>query len=93
MTVVSVPVTIDDPTNVAILTVSEDQLEGFQRDPLGEIARRSGVPLPTVIERIRALLTRRHHPPRAADAPHQQPRPRRPGRLATPRRAPPRRLR
>ena len=57
MTAVSVPVTIDDPTNVAILTVSEDQLEGFQRDPLGEIARRSGVPLPTVIERIRALLT------------------------------------
>jgi hypothetical protein len=52
----AVPLELTDPTNVAILEVSEDQLEGFQRDPFGEIARRSGVPLDTVIERIRALL-------------------------------------
>ncbi|MEO8458194.1 MAG: Lrp/AsnC family transcriptional regulator [Chloroflexota bacterium] len=52
----AIPLELTDPTNVAILEVSEDQLEGFQRDPFGEIARRSGIPLDTVIERIRALL-------------------------------------
>jgi hypothetical protein len=47
---------LTDPTNVAILAVAEDKLEGFQRDPFGEISRRSGIPLNTVIQRIRALL-------------------------------------
>src|SRR5215218_4217184 len=56
MTAITVPTSIDDPVNVAILAVSEDRLEGFQRDPLGEIARRTGLPLPLVIERIRAML-------------------------------------
>ena len=56
MTAPPVPVTVDDPINAAVLAVSEDQIQGFQRDPLGEIARRSEVPLPTVIERIRAML-------------------------------------
>jgi hypothetical protein len=36
--------------------VSEDQLQGFQRDPFGEIARQSGVEMLVVIERIRAML-------------------------------------
>jgi hypothetical protein len=52
----SVPVTIDDPVNVAILAVSEDSLQGFQLDPLGEIAARSGVNIETVEQRIRAML-------------------------------------
>ena len=56
MTLSTSAVTIDDPTNVAILAVSEDRLEGFQRDPIAEIARRSGVDGETVIERIRAML-------------------------------------
>lgn len=47
---------INDPINARILAVSEDRLQGFQRNPLGEIARRSGVDLPTVIERIQAML-------------------------------------
>jgi len=51
-----VPLNLDDPINDAILSVSEDQLEGFHVDPFGEIARRSGVDLDTVLERIRALL-------------------------------------
>jgi hypothetical protein len=55
-TTAPVPVTIDDAVNVAILAVSEDRLEGFQRDPFGEIARRSGVALPLVLERVRAML-------------------------------------
>ena len=56
MTTVAVPLALDDPINAAILTVSEDKLEGFQRDPFGEIAARSGVTVETVMERIRALL-------------------------------------
>ena len=52
----AVPVDVSDPINHRILAVSEDQIQGFQRDPLGEIARMSGVELPVVIERIRAML-------------------------------------
>jgi hypothetical protein len=56
MTTSIIPVDFDDPTNAAILAVSEDKLEGFHRDPLGDIAGRSGVALDTVVERIRAML-------------------------------------
>ena len=56
MSSTTVPVEFTDPINVRILEVSEDRIQGFQRDPLGEIARLSGVPLDTVIERIRAML-------------------------------------
>jgi hypothetical protein len=52
----SIPLELADPINTAILAVSEDRLEGFQRDPFGEIARRSGVPIGTVLERVRGLL-------------------------------------
>ena len=55
-TAAPIPVTIDDPTNVAILGISEDQLEGFQRDPFGEVARQSGIALPIVLERVSAML-------------------------------------
>src|ERR671936_709036 len=50
------PSAITDPVNARILAISEDKIHGFQRDPLGEIARRSGVDLETVIERIGAML-------------------------------------
>ncbi len=57
MTIAStVPLSLDDPINTAILAVSEDRLEGFQSDPFGEISRRSGVAPDTVMERVRALL-------------------------------------
>ena len=56
MAAATVSVSIHDPVNAKILTVSEDRLQGFQRDPLGEIARQSGVELAVVIERIQALL-------------------------------------
>ena len=56
MTTEVLPVGVDDPTNAAILAVSEDRIAGFRRDPLGEIAERSGVDLATVIERVRAML-------------------------------------
>ncbi|HLZ68726.1 MAG TPA: Lrp/AsnC family transcriptional regulator [Dehalococcoidia bacterium] len=56
MSTVSAPFQLHDPVNSAILAVAEDRLDGFQRDPFGEIARRSGVPLTDVLARIRAML-------------------------------------
>ena len=50
------PIATDDPTNAAILRVSEDRLQGFQPEPFREVARRSGVPVGTVLERVRAML-------------------------------------
>ena len=50
------PLEIADPINARILAVSEDRLPGFQRDPLGEIARQSGVEPRLVIDRLQALL-------------------------------------
>ncbi len=54
--VLSVPSGIADPVNAAILAVSEDRIQGFQREPIAAIASASGIPIDTVIERIRAML-------------------------------------
>ena len=56
MTTSTPPVQVDDPINKAILAVSEDQLQGFQRDPLGEIAHRSAMEIGVVRQRIGAML-------------------------------------
>jgi DNA-binding Lrp family transcriptional regulator len=56
MSVAEIPVQFTDPVNARILEQSEDSIQGFQRDPLGTIAKQSGVELETVIERIRAML-------------------------------------
>ena len=56
MTSVATSVSIDDPVNKAILAVSEDQLTGFQPDPITLIAERSGIDAQTVIERLRGML-------------------------------------
>ena len=45
-----------DPTNAQILAVSEDQIRGFVREPFLEIAQKSGVPIDTVLSRIRTML-------------------------------------
>ncbi|MGB8519228.1 MAG: hypothetical protein WCD38_03615 [Candidatus Tumulicola sp.] len=50
-----VPAAVSDPVNSAILAISEDRLTGFQTDPFGEIAARSGIPAETVIERVVAM--------------------------------------
>jgi len=55
-TLSSIPVEHDDPVNTQILSVSEDLVEGFQRHPFQHIAEKSGVPLETVLERIRAMV-------------------------------------
>jgi len=52
----NIPIEHTDPVNARILAVSEDRLQGFLRDPVGEIVRRSGVDSETVISRIRAML-------------------------------------
>src|SRR5688572_813822 len=56
MTTATIPVSVNDPINARILGISEDKLQGFQVDPIGEIARQSGVDDATVIERIQAML-------------------------------------
>jgi len=50
------PASLPDPANGQTLAVSEDKIQGFQRDPLGQISRQSAVDLPTVIDRIQAML-------------------------------------
>jgi hypothetical protein len=52
----TVSATFADPVNARILAVSEDRLQGFQPDPLGEIARQSGVELSEAIARLQAML-------------------------------------
>lgn len=56
MNEVTLPVAVNDPINARILAISEDKVQGFQRDPLGYIAREAGLDLEVVIERIRAML-------------------------------------
>src|SRR5918993_4495362 len=56
MSTLSIPLETSDPINARILAISEDKIQGFQTDPLGEISRQSGVELPTVIERIQAMV-------------------------------------
>ena len=45
-----------EETNAKILAISEDQIKGFLRHPFHAIAERSGVPLNTVLERIRSMV-------------------------------------
>jgi len=56
MDTATLPVNTADPINARILAISEDKIQGFLTDPLGEISRQSGVDLPTVVERISAML-------------------------------------
>jgi hypothetical protein len=55
-TVADTPIAHTDATNAKILAISEDRIQGFVRDPIGEIAERSGLDAGTVVERIRAML-------------------------------------
>ncbi len=51
-----VPTSINDPINAQILSVSEDQIQGFHAHPFAEIARLAGLEIEIVLQRIRALL-------------------------------------
>jgi DNA-binding Lrp family transcriptional regulator len=56
MSSAAVPVEIADEVNAKILAVSEDQLQGFQRDPFGVVAKRTGLDRTVVLDRVRAML-------------------------------------
>jgi hypothetical protein len=56
MTTATLPVSVTDPINARILSVSEDKVQGFHADPIRVVADKSGVDVETVIERIRAML-------------------------------------
>ena len=56
MSSAAVPVEIADEVNARILAVSEDQLQGFQRDPFGVVAERTELEKAVVLERVRAML-------------------------------------
>ena len=45
-----------DPINAQILSISEDQIKGFHRYPFQFVSKQSGLPLETVLERIKAML-------------------------------------
>ncbi len=51
-----IPVEHNDPINAQILAVSEDKISGFVREPFAEISKQCGLPIGTVLERIRAML-------------------------------------
>jgi DNA-binding Lrp family transcriptional regulator len=51
-----IPTSPRDAVNRRILEVSEDQIKGFSRNPMREIAKRSDLEVQTVIERIQAML-------------------------------------
>ncbi len=51
-----IPTQTTDAINAQILGVSEDKIQGFSPDPLGEIARQSGLEIELVIDRIQAML-------------------------------------
>lgn len=50
------PVEVADEINAQILAISEDQLQGFQRDPFGVVVERTGLDQAVVLERVRAML-------------------------------------
>jgi DNA-binding Lrp family transcriptional regulator len=50
------PVEHNDEMNAKILAISEDQIQGFVREPFQEIANRSGVSVEDVMARIAAML-------------------------------------
>jgi len=52
----ALPTEHTDPVNAQILAVSEDQIKGFHRHPFQYVAEKSGLPLDTVLERVRAML-------------------------------------
>jgi len=51
-----IPTEHTDPINARLLAVSEDQIQGFHREPFQTIAERSGLSPEIVHERIRAML-------------------------------------
>ena len=66
------PIATSDPINARILAVSEDRIQGYSRDPLAAIASEAGIPLPQVLERLRALSKVRRDPADPTDLARHQ---------------------
>jgi hypothetical protein len=56
MNTTALPIDLADPINARILAVSEDRIQGFSRDPFGQIAGQCQLDVEVVLERIRAML-------------------------------------
>jgi hypothetical protein len=56
MTTSTISTQIDDPINARILAISEDKIQGFCPDPLGQISRQCQLPAEVVQQRIVAML-------------------------------------
>lgn len=52
----AIPIDTTDPLNARILAISEDRIQGYPRDPIGEIARLADLPTGLVLERLHAML-------------------------------------
>jgi hypothetical protein len=55
-TAAETPIAHTDPINAQILAVSEDRIQGFVRDPFGDIAALAGLDPELVMERVRSML-------------------------------------
>lgn len=53
---VTTPFAVNDPINARILAVSEDKIQGFQRNPLRVVAEQTGLEMDVIVERIQAML-------------------------------------
>ncbi|HWB53850.1 MAG TPA: hypothetical protein VG722_06645 [Tepidisphaeraceae bacterium] len=51
------PTSISDPINARILAVSEDKLQGFQPDPIGQIAKQTELSADTIQNRIATMMS------------------------------------
>lgn len=56
MSLATIPIETTDPINSKILEVSEDQIQGFHRDPIQTIAQETGLERDVVVERLQAML-------------------------------------
>ncbi|MGN6505936.1 MAG: Lrp/AsnC family transcriptional regulator, partial [Tepidisphaeraceae bacterium] len=56
MTAEPISISTNDPVNAQILRVSEDRIQGFCDDPIGQIASLSGIDVDILLERLRAML-------------------------------------
>jgi DNA-binding Lrp family transcriptional regulator len=56
MNTLAPPIDVADPINARILGVSEDKIQGFSRDPFGQIAAQCGLDVSVVLDRIKAML-------------------------------------
>ena len=68
MSLLTEPTDLSDPINARILSVSEDRIAGFTRDPVAEISQQTGIDPQTVIGRVQAMMRGGDYSPCPPDA-------------------------